>query len=315
MLMVGNITPEEARKFTNSVKNWLKNSSKNSKNSENSLKFTNPENLNSKYKDIILPKKSKQILKSKTHPNSAIDLVYFAGEKNLKNRALSCLFGQVISDKVFSSLRTEQQLGYIVHGGTYSTDTVTGTRIIVQSDKDPLYLQYRIEEFWRTTFRDYLENKDGKGLSEQEFQKITQAWCKKTLEEPKNLSEDQSNTWVFINNGTYNFKGFLELVKYIENNVTLQDMKEYYENVIINNERVISSMTIGSSLIEKYEEVERDMEKMSEIGNLDKKDLIQEILNLINSYEEITDPKIYHSGQEYYPEREICEEAKKVFGF
>ncbi|XP_026685109.1 insulin-degrading enzyme, partial [Diaphorina citri] len=57
------------------------------------------------------------------------------------------LFVQIIHEPCFNILRTKEQLGYIVVSGIRKSSGVQGLRIIVQSDKHPLFVDSRIEAF------------------------------------------------------------------------------------------------------------------------------------------------------------------------
>lgn len=57
------------------------------------------------------------------------------------------LLAQIISEPCFNTLRTKEQLGYIVFSGVRRTSGAQGLRIIVQSDKVPQYVEKRIDVF------------------------------------------------------------------------------------------------------------------------------------------------------------------------
>lgn len=62
-------------------------------------------------------------------------------------RCKSTLLAQIAKEPAFSVLRTKEQLGYIVHSGVRKQTGMTSFRIMIQSEQDPLYLEYRIETF------------------------------------------------------------------------------------------------------------------------------------------------------------------------
>ena len=67
-------------------------------------------------------------------------------------RAYLTLLGNMIHEPAFDQLRTKEQLGYIVWGGVRCFIGSLGIRIIVQSERDTVYLENRIENF----LKDYL---------------------------------------------------------------------------------------------------------------------------------------------------------------
>ena len=170
MLISGNESLKNSEKAYNIIDNWLNSMVDDASDEKQKIVFVPTSKLNSN-QSIILPKPSIFKCKSPVHDNSAINLVYVAGEKSLYNRTVSQIFAQLISEKISSSLRTKQQLGYIVHGGMYASNRSIGIQIIIQSAKNPYFLQYKIEEFWRQELKDFLFNE----LSEETLEKVKQA--------------------------------------------------------------------------------------------------------------------------------------------
>jgi insulysin len=96
------------------------------------------------------------------------------------------LFSQLLSQPIFSELRTKQQLGYIVSSGALSFNhTHSGFRVVVQSERTGEYLEDRVEELWRTTAQEYLKN-----LTEEDFAKQRSSLIEKKLERAKNSTQE-----------------------------------------------------------------------------------------------------------------------------
>lgn len=81
------------------------------------------------------------------HKTAGIEVYYQCTPQTTRNNALVDLFCQVINESSFNVLRTQEQLGYIVASGVRSYRGVNGVRLIIQSDRTPLYLDERIENF------------------------------------------------------------------------------------------------------------------------------------------------------------------------
>jgi len=64
-----------------------------------------------------------------------------------ENRVTLSLFGQLVHEPCFDTLRTHEQLGYMVFSSIVRTGGLQGFRIIVQSERSALYLETRIEAF------------------------------------------------------------------------------------------------------------------------------------------------------------------------
>ena len=80
--------------------------------------------------------------------NSAIE--YFlqtATEESLSDRCKLMLMSHMLQDPAFDQLRTKEQLGYIVWTTSRRSIGVSGLRIIIQSERDTVHLEQRIESF------------------------------------------------------------------------------------------------------------------------------------------------------------------------
>lgn len=94
------------------------------------------------------------------------------------------LFAQLAKVPIFSTLRTKEQLGYVVASGVWSSNGVAGFRVMVQSEREGEYLEERVEELWRG-FKGVLEE-----MGEEEFGMQRDSLVKKREEKPKNLGQE-----------------------------------------------------------------------------------------------------------------------------
>lgn len=79
--------------------------------------------------------------------NSAIEYsIQVCQECDAPLRVLLGLFCQVASEPIFDQLRTKEQLGYMVFSGQRKQQMLS-FRIIVQSEKDPVFIESRIDAF------------------------------------------------------------------------------------------------------------------------------------------------------------------------
>lgn len=86
-------------------------------------------------------------VENKLHKSSCTEVYYQTGLQSTESNMLLELLAQLISEPCFSTLRTKEQLGYIVFSGVRKTNGAQGLRIIVQSDKHPEYVEQRINVF------------------------------------------------------------------------------------------------------------------------------------------------------------------------
>jgi insulysin len=83
----------------------------------------------------------------KDNLNSAIEYCLQVGPiYDDYSRIMLNVFAQLANEPVFDMLRTKQQLGYLVFGGIRK-ENVLSFRVIIQSEKHPVFLEERIVEF------------------------------------------------------------------------------------------------------------------------------------------------------------------------
>ena len=137
-------------------------------------------------RSILMPRESRYVYvrpsKDAGQLNSSIEYYMQVGTvMDIRLRGTLLLFSQIFHEPAFDQLRTKEQLGYIVFSGVRKQCGVMGYRVIVQSEKAPAFLEFRIENF--------LTSVEGKlaALSPEEFSNHVAALKTKLLEKPKNL--------------------------------------------------------------------------------------------------------------------------------
>lgn len=144
---------------------------------------------NDYHRALILPTGSnfvyRPVVPAPENVNSAISVFYQVGpSKNSNLLAQLHLFAQIAKTPIFSTLRTKEQLGYIVQSSLSVQNGMCGFKILVQSEKTAQFLAGRIEVFL-TGFRKYLEEMD-----EKSFEKEKASLISKRLEKVKNLGQE-----------------------------------------------------------------------------------------------------------------------------
>lgn len=157
--------------------------------------------------------------------NSAIDFVLYIGY--LSDDTLYAhgnLLAQISSEPIFDQLRTREQLGYMVFSGLRKQGETFGFRVIVQSEKDPVFLESRIENML-ISLRESIEN-----MTNEAFEKHKAALVVKVLEKEKNLAEASQHMWSHISTKRYDFDlkyYHSESIKKITKETLLQFFDEY----------------------------------------------------------------------------------------
>ena len=115
-------------------------------------------------------------------------------------RTRNSLFCQLINEPCYDTLRTKEQLGYLVHSSGRAGIGMTGFRISIQSERDASYLEQRIDSFL-ASFEKYLED-----MSENKFEQEKGSLVNRLKEDFKNLYQETGTYWSHIHSGYYDFE-------------------------------------------------------------------------------------------------------------
>ncbi|ETI20794.1 hypothetical protein G647_07136 [Cladophialophora carrionii CBS 160.54] len=181
-------------------------------------------------RNVIVPEGSNFIYKHKlgdpANVNHAIEYYLDVGHvMDLDLRAKLQLFGQMTDEPAFDQLRTKEQLGYVVWSGVRPAAVTMGYRVLIQSDREPDYLESRINAFL-LKFRSDLET-----TSDEEFEGHKRSLINKRLEKLKNLDFETNRLWAYISGEYLNFYQVDRDVGVIRQ-LTKDDIKQFYEQYI-----------------------------------------------------------------------------------
>lgn len=127
----------------------------------------------------------RSLVPSPENVNSAVSAYYEVGPSTDRELlAKLSLFAQLAKVPVFSTLRTKEQLGYIVSSGSWVTNAYAGFRVVVQSERSPEHVDGRIDALW-STFADKV-----RAMSDEAFEKERGSLVHKLLEKPKTLGQE-----------------------------------------------------------------------------------------------------------------------------
>ncbi|XP_021366935.1 insulin-degrading enzyme-like isoform X1 [Mizuhopecten yessoensis] len=133
------------------------------------------------------------------HKSTCTQVYLQCGPEDTASNVLLELLSQSLKESCFTTLRTKEQLGYIVRSGPLRSSGVQGYRILVQSHRSPQYVEGRIEAFLSAM------DEQLKMMTEEEFQKHVAAMTVKRLDKPKNIREQNQYFWFEVRDHTYNF--------------------------------------------------------------------------------------------------------------
>jgi insulysin len=132
--------------------------------------------------------------------NSAVEyFIQICDVTDVPMRARLSLVAQIMQEPCFDQLRTKEQLGYLVFSGVRKQIGCMGLRFIIQSEKDTIYLENRIEAFL-DSLKVIIEN-----LSDQDYQAHVNSLIADKLEKDKNMGQEGIKYWSEIQFGYFDF--------------------------------------------------------------------------------------------------------------
>lgn len=161
------------------------------------------------------------------NPNCAVELFYpIVSLENVRLRTLTALFVQIFNEPFFDTLRTAEQLGYLVTHGLREKGVLCGMRFLIQSERDPLYLDERIEAFLNTTVDSKLTE-----MTENDFRIHCAALKQDLTQKKKTLCGESKQHWEAILSGSDDFLRPWIDAKTLDA-ISLEDMKSFYQEFI-----------------------------------------------------------------------------------
>ncbi|KAI8967298.1 Metalloenzyme, LuxS/M16 peptidase-like protein [Mycotypha africana] len=183
-----------------------------------------------RHHSLLLPHGSKYVyhreVEDPHNVNSGIEYLIQVGNVTQTTlRAQLSLLAQIAQEPCFDQLRTKEQLGYLVFSGVRKQTGSMGLRFILQSERDTVYLENRIEAFL-TKLRQLVEN-----MSEKEYQAQVRSLVNKKLEKNKNLGQEGGKYWTHIHSGYYEFDQIEKDIKEL-NEITKEDILEFIKEYV-----------------------------------------------------------------------------------
>ncbi|CAL8128505.1 unnamed protein product [Orchesella dallaii] len=174
-------------------------------------------------REINLPKGSNHLFQTehKSHVSSCAAVYFQTGMQERRANVLVELLENIANEPCFDQLRTKEQLGYIVFSGVRRAQGTQGIQILVQSDRHPVYVEGRIDNFL-----DILK-KTLDDMTEEEFLQHRNALFVTKSEKPKKLIERSNLIWSEISQQLYRFERQAEELTDL-GSVTLEDVRAFF---------------------------------------------------------------------------------------
>ncbi|RCI06352.1 Insulinase (Peptidase M16) [Rhizopus stolonifer] len=119
--------------------------------------------------------------------------------REIEKRCQLSLMAQIAQEPCFNQLRTQEQLGYIVFSGLKGQHDLLGFRVVIQSERDPVYLENRVLDFLESL------KKTIEDMGEAEYESQLNSLIAEKQEKFKNLFEEGYKYWSHIMSGYYEF--------------------------------------------------------------------------------------------------------------
>jgi len=193
-------------------------------------------------RNLILPPGSNYLyertLANPNNVNHCINYVIHIGDPQQRElRARLLLLAQMLEEPVFDTLRTKQQLGYIVAGGPQFSGTAASYRILIQSEKSCPYLETRIDAFL-VSFAETLDS-----MPESDFQAHKKGAINRRLEKLKNLNQENARLWHHISSEAFDFESTTLDVAALEP-ITKADLLAFYREKLLPSSPVRAKVSV-----------------------------------------------------------------------
>ncbi|CAM9471198.1 unnamed protein product [Ectocarpus sp. 8 AP-2014] len=143
--------------------------------------------------------------------NSASQLLFQVSDRSIENRVLAQLLMSIMEDPYYDSLRTKQQLGYLVFSGVKIVEGVSLIYLLVQSaERGPAYLTDRSLEFLDQWRQELVE------LPASKLKDYVGGLIDRKLEPDRRLSSEAERNWAEISTGQLRFDRRREEAKALE---------------------------------------------------------------------------------------------------
>lgn len=157
-----------------------------------------------------------------SEPNSAILYsLQFGTSKDPRETALLYVLYNIIKSVAFDQLRTKEQLGYVVRTSVSSSNYLLTFFFVLQSIRDPFYLEQRINALLYK-FAAFLDT-----LTDDEFKGYVDSLVTLTYPNFDNIQQESAAYANAILTGFYDFDYDIYLRDHFQN-VTIKDVKDFF---------------------------------------------------------------------------------------
>lgn len=140
-LIHGNVNKQKATAIASIVEQKLKTTN------ANTLPLLSRQLLLKREYKLVNQESYRFVTENEFHKSSCAELYLQCGMQSDTSNVFIDLVAQILCEPCYNTLRTKEQLGYIVFCASRKANGAQGIRFIVQSTKHPQYVEERIEVF------------------------------------------------------------------------------------------------------------------------------------------------------------------------
>ncbi|OAD72736.1 ubiquinol-cytochrome c reductase core subunit 1 [Phycomyces blakesleeanus NRRL 1555(-)] len=179
---------------------------------------------------------------------------------NIRLYILLILVQHIAQEPIFDHLRTKEQLGYAVYSEVYIEYGITGLTITVQSERDPIYLENRVEVFL-DKLREIIVD-----MTYEEYKTQVDSIVNAKKQKFRSIYQEASEYWSHIDSGSHEFDRNLKEITEIEK-IEKADLLDFFDVYINPNSPRYSKLSIHIQAQKKFarEVCQHDAESVLEI--------------------------------------------------
>ena len=229
MMASGNISDQQARKFAQQIKTTLglKDTDKAIPKGERVVKLNPTE-------------KPDVYISNLAHGDAAIFRYYQGRDSTRAERLKLHLLSQIMHQQYFNSLRTEQQLGYIVQASTKNSDRTPGIAFIVQS---PTATATEVEAATDKFLPEFQQRLNA--MTDEQLMPLKQATLAQLRQPPQNVGDKVSRFWRDLRNDYPEFDSREKSIAAVEA-ITIKDLQDAFNEIVMTNPRAVSVIAPGA---------------------------------------------------------------------
>ncbi len=230
MMASGNITEQQSRDFAQRIRKTL------------GLKATNRDipkgmrvvrlNESNDKRDVYISKIA--------HTDVAVFRYYQGRESSHEEDFTLYLLSRIMHQPYYGSLRTEQQLGYIVQATGKLTDRTMGLIFVVQSPTaNASAVEAATDKFLRV-FKGVLD-----AMTDEQLAPLKQASIAQLSQPPQNVGKKVARFWHDLRSDYPNFDSRQKAVGVVKA-ITIEDLQDAYNEIVLEKPRALSVISPGA---------------------------------------------------------------------